>query len=91
MCLDNVNVSRHVQVFLHIFAMSRCVITMNRYGFMCLDMSKQCMSRYIFMIPMVLSMAPLHSLGYNAQNEVMLTTSSMAPFCSLGKDNESNV
>ena len=56
------------------------------------------MSRHISGMSMVLSIIPLYSLVHYDQNEVkhdwylhcchvMLTTSSMAPFCQLGKDN----
>ena len=57
---------------LHIWTMSRCVYTMTRHVFMYLNMSwcVQTMSKHIFVMPMVLSMALLHSLGYNDENVV---------------------
>ena len=54
--------SRHVCITEPCLVMSR----------QCLDVSTQWldMSRHIFVMPMVFSMAPLHSLGPNDQNEV---------------------
>ena len=50
---------------LHIYEMSSCVYIMTRHVFIYLDMFT-----HIFVIPMVLSMAPLHLLGHSDESEV---------------------
>ena len=79
--------------------MSMCVYTMTRHIFMYQYMSKQHLDRHIFMMPVLLSTVPLHSLGHNDQNEVkhdffsyvMITASWMASLCSLCEGNQNKV
>ena len=56
--------------------MSICVLTMTRHAFIYIDMSRQCHDMFkqcpghINVMPMVLSMVPLHLLGCNDISEV---------------------
>ena len=56
MCRQWQYVSRHIQMCLHIYTMSRCVYTW-RHAWT--------ISRYMFWMPMVLSLAPLHSWSHS--------------------------
>ena len=71
-CLDNVN--RCLNIPRHFCISSQCLDVSTQWliMYMCLDMSRQyqTMSRHISGLSMLLSMAPLHLLGHNDQNEV---------------------